>query len=222
MVKITLRADFKLRMIRPLLGFVFQLLYHQFAWTYDLVAAAVSLGRWQSWVLSAQAFLSGRVLEIGYGPGHLQMALHAGGMEAFGLDESLQMSRQASRRLCRKGYPVRLLRGMAQQIPCLDGAFDCVVATFPSETIFEAMTLADIRRVLKPGGKLVIVPSAWITGKGLMERLAAGLFQATGQAGRLEEVLAAMRQRIAASRFEVRHELVELNGSRVLVIIATK
>ena len=212
----------KMRMMRALLGFVFQLLYHQFAWTYDLVAAVVSLGRWQSWVLSAQPFLSGRVLEIGYGPGHLQEVLHAGGMEAFGLDESRQMSRQASHRLRRKGSTVRLLRGMAQQIPFPDGTFDCVVATFPSETIFEAKTLADIRRVLKPGGKLVIVSSAWITGKGLMERLAAGLFQATGQAGRLEEVLAGMKWQITTSGFEVRHEIVESNGSRVLVIIATK
>ena len=210
-----------MRIIRNILDAFFQLLYHSFAWAYDLVATVVSLGRWESWVLQAQPFVSGRVLEIGFGPGHLQMSLHAGGLEAFGLDESRQMSRQAGHRLRRKGYPVRLLRGMAQQIPCPDGAFDSVVATFPSETIFEAQTLAEIRRVLRPGGKLVIVPSAWITGKGLLERLAAGLFQATGQAGMLNAVLPGMKQRIGASGFLVRHKLVELNGSRVLVIIAT-
>jgi ubiquinone/menaquinone biosynthesis C-methylase UbiE len=210
-----------MRIIRNILDAFFQLLYHSFAWAYDLVATVVSLGRWESWVLQAQPFVSGRVLEIGFGPGHLQMSLHAGGLEAFGLDESRQMSRQAGHRLRRKGYPVRLLRGMAQQIPFPDGAFDGVVTTFPSEYIFEAQTLAEIRRVLRPGGKLVIVPSAWITGKGLLERLAAGLFQATGQAGMLNAVLPGMKQRIGASGFLVRHKLVELNGSRVLVIIAT-
>jgi ubiquinone/menaquinone biosynthesis C-methylase UbiE len=208
--------------MRNLLGAFFQLLYHPFAWAYDLVAAAVSLGRWKSWVLEARPFLSGRVLEIGFGPGHLQIALNGSGLETFGLDDSRQMSRQAGHRLRRKGYPVRLLRGMAQQIPCPDGAFDCVVATFPSETIIEAQTLAEIRRVLRPGGKLVIVPSAWITGKGLLERLAAGLFQATGQAGMLEQVLPGMKRRIAAGGFEVRHELVEQEGSRVLVIVGEK
>jgi len=59
-----------------------------------------------------------------------------------------------------------------------------VAATFPSEYIFEPQTLAEIRRVLRPGGKLVIIPSAWITGQGWLEQLAAELFRVTGQAGR--------------------------------------
>jgi len=36
-----------------------------------------------------------------FGPGHLQVALNEAGMQAFGLDESRQMGRQARRRLCR-------------------------------------------------------------------------------------------------------------------------
>ena len=59
--------------MRPLLRFFFYLLYHSFAFAYDLVAASVSLGRWKDWVLSVVPFIEGnRVLEIGHGPGHLQ------------------------------------------------------------------------------------------------------------------------------------------------------
>jgi ubiquinone/menaquinone biosynthesis C-methylase UbiE len=209
-------------MMRKLLGVFFHLLYHQFAWTYDLVAAVVSLGRWQDWVLQAQPFLSGRVLEIGFGPGHLQVALNKSGMEAFGLDESRQMARQARRRLRRGKYPVRLTNGYAQNIPFPGESFDCVAATFPSEYIFEPPTLGEIRRVLRPGGKLLMLPSAWITGQGWLERLAAELFRVTGQAAALELVLPGMKQRIAGAGFGVRHEMVQARGSKVLVIVGEK
>jgi ubiquinone/menaquinone biosynthesis C-methylase UbiE len=208
--------------MRNLLGLFFQLLYHPFAWTYDLVAAVVSLGHWQSWVLQARPYLSGRVLEIGFGPGHLQVGLNKDGLEAFGLDESRQMARQARGRLRRGNYPVRLVNGYAQSMPFPGDSFDCVAATFPSEYIFEAQTLAEIQRVLRPGGKLVVIPSAWITGQGWLERLAAGLFRLTGQATALELVLPGIKQRIAGSGFEVRHELVELDRSRLLVIVGKK
>ncbi len=208
--------------MRKLLGLFFHLLYHPFAWTYDLVAALVSLGRWRGWVLQAVPYLNGRVLEIGFGPGHLQVAINEAGLEAFGLDESRQMARQARRRLRRGGYPVQLVNGYAQILPFPSDAFDCVAATFPSEYIFEPQTLAEIRRLLRPGGKLVLIPSAWITGQGWLPRLAAGLFRLTGQAAALEQVLPGIKQRIAQSGFEVRHELVELSGSRVLVIVADK
>src|SRR6266545_6817971 len=54
----------------------FRLLYHPFAWSYDLVAATVSLGRWKGWVKTATGLLTGpRVLELGFGPGHMQTYL---------------------------------------------------------------------------------------------------------------------------------------------------
>jgi ubiquinone/menaquinone biosynthesis C-methylase UbiE len=212
--------DLLMRLLLSFFQIFFHLLYHQFAWMYDLVAALVSLGRWKTWVGSALPYIEGRVLEIGFGPGHLQVSMHAAGLAAFGLDESRQMARQARRRLHRQGYSFNLSRGLAQHLPFSKAVFDTVVATFPSEYIFAPDTLAEIRRVLVPGGRLVILPSAWITGSSLLERLAAGLFTVTGQAGVLDAVIPSIQARLRASGFETRHELVETPGSRVLVFIA--
>jgi SAM-dependent methyltransferase len=212
-----------MRLIIFLLRPIYYLLYHQFAWTYDFVAAVVSLGRWQDWVRTALPFLNGRVLEIGFGPGHLQLYLNEKKLPAFGLDESRQMAHQASRRLRKQGHIYRLSRGYAQSIPFAEGVFDSAVATFPAEFIFDPQTLEEIRRVLMPAGKLIILPLAWITGTRLLERLVAWLLQVSGEApGKPGPVSAVTRDRFARLGFEVRSEIVELKGSQVLVLVANK
>ena len=202
---------------------IYYLLYHQFAWTYDFVAAVVSLGRWQDWVQAALPFLNGRVLEIGFGPGHLQLSLNKNRLPAFGLDESRQMAHQARRRLRKKGAIIRLSRGYAQNIPFAGGIFDSVVASFPAEYIFDPQTLNEIRRVLVRSGRLIILPMAWITGTRPLERLAAWLFRISGEApGKPGQASAAIKDRFSHTGFEVRSEIVELKGSQVLVIVAEK
>ncbi|HTP03398.1 MAG TPA: hypothetical protein VMJ64_18630, partial [Anaerolineales bacterium] len=62
--------------LRCFLKFFFHHFYHGFAWTYDIVATTVSIGRWNHWVASALPYVRGkRILEIGQGPGHLQLLL---------------------------------------------------------------------------------------------------------------------------------------------------
>jgi SAM-dependent methyltransferase len=211
-----------MRILLALLRPVFWLLYHQFAWAYDLVAAVVSLGRWQDWVRTALPHLEGRVLELGFGPGHLQTALHQKGAEAFGLDESRQMLRQAAGRLKKAGYPPRLSRGHAQSLPFPAASFERVAATFPSEYIFDPRTLAEIYRVLRPGGSLVLIPVAWITGGRLLERAAAWLLSVSGWNLAARSLRPLVEARFVAAGFEVRSEIVEIPGSRVMLVLARK
>ncbi len=204
-----------------LLRSAFYLFYHQLAWTYDFVAAVVSLGRWQGWVRSSLPYLSGRVLEIGYGPGHLQYYLYENNLLSFGLDESQQMARVASRQLHKNRATVRLARGNAQYIPFEKKSFDSVVATFPNEYIFDPRTLREVRRVLASSGKLVILPIAWITGDSLFERLAAWLFRITGESpNRPRGISESFRLQFAKVGFETHSEIIKLKRSQVFIIIA--
>ncbi|MCJ7585486.1 MAG: methyltransferase domain-containing protein [Anaerolineales bacterium] len=213
-----------MRIIQFILHPIFFLLYHQFAWMYDLVAAVVSLGHWNEWVRSILPYIENqRVLELGHGTGHLQLALHEAGFQVFGLDESRQMSRQAARRLRKKGIKTNLSRGLAQSLPFRRNAFQNVALTFPSEYIFDPPTLTEIQRVLMPGGRLVILPIAWITGKRPLERLAAWLFRFTGEApGKPGELNPELKNLFARAGFEVRKETVQQESSLLLFLLARK
>jgi ubiquinone/menaquinone biosynthesis C-methylase UbiE len=207
-----------------LLRFFFYHFYHALAWTYDIVSWVVSVGRWRDWLLTALPYIDGpRVLELGHGPGHLQVALRQKGLVPFGLDESRQMGRLTFGRLTQIGLSVALARGHAQSLPFAVGRFDNVVATFPTNYIFEQRTLDEIFRVLRPGGRLVVVPMAWIVGRSIADRAAVWLFRVTGQGGELTELL---KERIQLpfkeTGFRVHVEMVEKRSSTVLVIIAEK
>jgi len=203
----------------------FHLLYHQMAWTYDWVAAAVSLGRWKKWVYTPLPYLEGpRILELGHGPGHLQIKMHARGNLVVGLDESRQMGLIAHKRLRNSGCSPLLVNGYAQSLPFPDGCFDQVVATFPSEYIAQMDTLNQINRVLQDGGILWILPVAWITGEKLSLRAAAWLFQVTGQSPEKDRVVS--DERIAKlfdqSRFAPKYIEKKYDESSVLIIKAVK
>jgi ubiquinone/menaquinone biosynthesis C-methylase UbiE len=208
-----------------LLRLAFHLLYHPFAWTYDWVAATVSLGRWTGWVQTVIPFIEGgRILELGHGPGHLQRFLLERSLLPYGLDESAPMGRLARRNLRKSGFTqIRLTRGLAQSLPFPCGWFETVAATFPSEYIFDPRTLSEIQRVLAPGGRLVTLPMAWITGRSLPDRFFAWLFRVTGQT---IDLSAEMQKRFLSpfegTGFSVETREVQLKSSQVFIIIARK
>ena len=232
--------------MRTLLRFFFYLLYHPFAFAYDLVAATVSLGRWKDWVLSVLPFIEGtHILEIGHGPGHLQRALLSRGLFAVGIDESAPMGRLAKRnlgrhasaspqlnnsRVSRRGYPdsdsmkIRLARGLAQHLPFPADCFDTIVATFPADYIFDPITLEEANRVLVPGGRFVILPGASILGGGLMDQFMAFVFRITGETPpNLSEVLQERSgEPMSKTGFTVEFHELEIRSSLVMVLVATK
>jgi ubiquinone/menaquinone biosynthesis C-methylase UbiE len=201
----------------------FHLLYHSFAWSYDPVASAVSFGRWNEWVYAAMPLLRGPgVLELGCGPGHLQARMTREGLSPSGLDESWQMLRQARKRLNRSGAQGRLVRGRAQHLPFAGAVFDGVVATFPTLCIVEPETLREVQRVLKPGGRRVVLWAAWITGQTLRERMLRALYRVTNESPTETVDLVRFVQPFQEAGFRASLRFVEKPGVRLMFILASK
>lgn len=214
-------------MLRRFVLFFFSLLYYELAFTYDLVSWTVSMGQWRSWQRSALPYLRDlRVLEVGHGTGNLLLDLVRGGSEPVGLDLSPRMGAIARRKLRRAlSRPVPLVRGSVDNLPFASGTFPSVLSTFPTEYIGRTAAIAEFYRVLAPGGVLVSVPAAQITGLAPTDRAADWLFRVTGQAARTgtsADPLAPLLARYAAAGFTARIEHVRLPRSIVTIIVAEK
>ncbi|MEV6780966.1 class I SAM-dependent methyltransferase [Streptomyces sp. NPDC051098] len=95
-----------------------------------------------------------RILDAGCGSGSLSAALRDRGAVVTGVDASAVMLALARRRL---GDGVALhVVDLSDRLPFDDGAFDDVVASLVLHYLEDwGPTLAEIRRVLRPGGRLI-------------------------------------------------------------------
>ncbi|MCW2598741.1 MAG: ubiquinone/menaquinone biosynthesis methyltransferase [Frankiales bacterium] len=133
-------------------------MFDEVAPRYDLTNTVLSLGQDRGWrraVSDALALEPGqRVLDLAAGTATSSAALARSGAVVVGCDFSLGMLRVGQK----AGHPgVELVAGDALRLPFADDAFDAATVSFGlRNTADVGQALRELRRVTRPGGRLVV------------------------------------------------------------------
>jgi demethylmenaquinone methyltransferase/2-methoxy-6-polyprenyl-1,4-benzoquinol methylase len=132
---------------------------------YDVMNDLMSLGLHRAWKAFALAITrprpGERILDVATGSGDLALALcrrtQPGG-EVWISDINRRMLERGRDRLLDAGLTVPAVQCDAERLPFAPGTFDCVTVGFGLRNMTRKdAALAEMTRVLKPGGRLVVL-----------------------------------------------------------------
>jgi demethylmenaquinone methyltransferase/2-methoxy-6-polyprenyl-1,4-benzoquinol methylase len=137
-------------------------LFNETAHYYDQANTMLSLGtgRWYRRRMLKRAGLRPgmRLLDIAVGTGLVASAAYhvvGGDVDIIGLDPSEQMLQEARRKL---QLPIALIQGCGETIPLADASVDFVSIGYALRHLSDlAAAFAEFRRVLRPGGSLLML-----------------------------------------------------------------
>ena len=132
---------------------------------YDLMNDLMSGGLhrlWKSFTLARSGVREGsRVLDVAGGTGDLSLAFarKVGKTGQVWLtDINNAMLTHGRDRLCDKGFMIPVAQCDAEKLPFPDDYFDCVTVAFGLRNMtHKDLALAEMRRVLRPGGQLLVL-----------------------------------------------------------------
>lgn len=138
-------------------------LFRRIAGRYDLINDIQSMGMHRLWkrrmIRMASVKPGERALDLCCGTGDVTFALAAAGARATGVDFTRAMLDEAERRRSAAGVGnVEFVQGDALNLPFADGTFDVVTISYGLRNLADfERGLREMRRVLAPGGRLVVL-----------------------------------------------------------------
>ena len=152
---------------------LFETLYKN-KYLYRFASTVPFAGQWRVWQRLVLKRIHGQdVLELGCGLGDLLADMTRAGYNCQAIEQSLPMVEAARQTMQRRapGQKAWIIHGLAQHLPFSNASFDTVVSTFPSEYIYDPDTVAEVERVLRPGGRLIVVEGANLLPVGFFQPL---------------------------------------------------
>lgn len=150
---------------------LFETLYKN-RYLYRFASTVPFAGQWRVWQRLVLTRIRGLdVLELGCGLGDLLADMLQAGYHCKAVEHSPQMVAAARDTLRKRqqGDPTLIMQGSAQSLPFSGATFDTVVSTFPSEYIYDTDTISEIARILRPGGRLIVIEGANLLPIGIVQ-----------------------------------------------------
>ncbi|MDA0981910.1 MAG: class I SAM-dependent methyltransferase [Proteobacteria bacterium] len=136
--------------------------FDRVATRYDLMNDLMSAGlhrAWKAFAVSVARVRTGeRVLDVASGSGDLARAFAARGAQVWMSDINGSMLARGRDRLLDAGQVLPAVQCDAERLPFPEASFDCVSVAFGLRNMtHKEAALAEMARVLRPGGRLVVL-----------------------------------------------------------------
>ena len=188
--------------------------YTTWATAYDVAVRRLPV--WKTWIGRAVPHIVGpRVLEVSFGTGYL-LTRYAADFETHGIDYNHEMVRIARANLERARVSARLVRASVDALPYRSEWFDSLVNTMSFSGYPDgARALGEMRRVLRVGGRLILIDVSLPPDRSWKGSMVARLWERSG------DILRDMPALFRAHGFEATDESIGAWGS-VRLYVATK